>query len=636
MSVHLALYRERRPRTFNEIVAQEHVTRTLLNAIGQGRLAHAYLFCGPRGTGKTSTARVLAKALNCPNAKGNEPCGICDTCRAIARGDGVDVIEMDAASNRGIEEIRNLRERVRLAPVSGRYKVYVIDEVHMLTNEAFNALLKTLEEPPANVLFILCTTEAYRVPATILSRCQRFDFHRLPTATIASHLGEVARDKGWTVDPPALAAIARAATGSMRDALGILDQCVAYSVCGVTLDDVRRVLGAVDPALLGELGRSLLARDVGGAWQALDDLLMQGRDAREAARALAGHLRDVLLYRLAGARGEPTGPLADDAATLAEHAALATDRQLYEAIDALATVEADMRLAPQPRLLLEARLVKLCGARGAPTEGTDGGRAVAPASRASAARAPSAGAPAPGHRAAAPAPGTLNDAQPAPRMADPLPATPREAVVANGPPASLAWASPVSDERDLGIGCFDDGCAPPPDEADVPVPEAPLPAAGRPPAAAPRRAEPAAAPKPTTTADEATVREPGRPGTGALDAAHVKKAFVAALAQLSDKDRGWLDGALAGWDGRTLTVWLPHDRAELAAFLDGREIRRELSRGLGRVLGHEPEVRIRARPQGPGLFADEETAPAPPAGRVAPDPIRRAQEMFGAEEVGKE
>ena len=317
MLVQLALYREVRPRTFMQIVGQEHVTRTLINAIAQGRLAHAYLFCGPRGTGKTSTARVLAKALNCPSPIAGEPCGQCPTCEAIGRGEGLDVVEMDAASNRGIEEIRTLRERVRLAPSGSGHKIYVIDEVHMLTNEAFNALLKTLEEPPARVVFVLCTTEAYRVPATILSRCQRFDFHRLAAADIAAHLAGIAAAREWQFEPAALTAIARAATGSMRDALGIMDQCLAYTTSGRTaLSDVRRVLGAVDPQALADLAAAILAGDVGSAWLALDRLLEQGRDPREVARALTGHFRDLLLYRLAGQDGEPIGPLADDPETV--------------------------------------------------------------------------------------------------------------------------------------------------------------------------------------------------------------------------------------------------------------------------------------------------------------------------------
>ncbi|MDP2871255.1 MAG: DNA polymerase III subunit gamma/tau [Bacillota bacterium] len=361
----LALYRACRPRRFDEFLGQEHVTRTLRNALAQGRLAHAYLFCGPRGTGKTSAARVLAKALSCPNTVDGEPCGECEICVRIGAGEGLDVIEMDAASNRGIDEIRSLRERIRLAPVAGRYKVYVIDEVHMLTNEAFNALLKTLEEPPANVLFVLCTTEAYRVPATILSRCQRFDFQRLGTEPIAAHLSRIARERGLEADPAALRMIARAATGSVRDALGILDQCMAYAPAGVTEQDARRVLGAVNAAELVALADAILQGDVAASWRTLDDLLMQGRDPREIARALAGHFRDVLLFALAGREGEFTGPAADDQSVLARQGSESSEEHLYQVIEALAAVEAEMRLAAQPRLLFESRLVRLCGRAGA-------------------------------------------------------------------------------------------------------------------------------------------------------------------------------------------------------------------------------------------------------------------------------
>jgi len=657
--VQLALYRECRPRSFRDIVAQEHVTRTLLNAIAQSRLAHAYLFCGPRGTGKTSTARVLAKALNCPSPKDGEPCGRCEACEAIARGDGVDVIEMDAASNRGIDEIRNLRERVRLAPVAGRHKVYVIDEVHMLTNEAFNALLKTIEEPPANVVFILCTTEAYRVPATILSRCQRFDFHRLPTAAITQHLVEVSAQRGWDVEEAALAAIARSATGSMRDALGILDQCIAYSTGGVRLEDVHRVLGALDPVALAALAEPLLRGDVGEVWQALGQLLAQGRDAREVTRSLAAHLRDVLLYRLAGAGGEATGPLADSPHIISTHASLAGEGALYEAIDSLATLESEMRLAPQPRLMLEARLLRLCGqltTPGAPPAiraATPQARAVTdrPASAAPVTSSP-ATAPKRQQRSAPPA-------QPASRPAE--------------PEVDLDWASPADDQApppsledpwDLSL----DDVAAASTGYDTPAQQsrddgpavAPLNAS-----AARMREAPAPASsieRPTSVQREEVKREPEVEGA-APDEPRLRRAWQAALADLSDKDRGWLDGAAPGWDRGHFCVWLPAGRDDLAKFLDGKEICRDLARGLAAVMGSEPAVRIKARPPGPGLFGDDlgaapghggrDSGAGPFAtdakhvatntggrGRSSPgdggdDALRQAQEMFGAEEVGK-
>jgi len=358
----LALYRECRPARFAEIVGQDHVTRTLRNAVAQGRLAHAYLFCGPRGTGKTTTARVLAKALNCPHVAGGEPCGECETCVSIASGDGVDVVEMDAASNRGIDEIRSLRERVRLAPVGGRYKVYVIDEVHMLTTEAFNALLKTIEEPPGNVVFILCTTEIYRVPATIVSRCQRFDFHPVGSGLLSQYLIDLSRSRRLNVEPEAARFIARVSTGSFRDALSILDQCLAYSPDAVTLPGAREVVGALDGQVMVQMADALIAGNTAAAWGHLQRLLADGRDPRDVTRGLAAHLRDLLLFRLAGSSAELVGPGADDAAALERQAGAVSEWFLYGAIDSLTSVETEMRYAPQPRLALEARLLRLCAA----------------------------------------------------------------------------------------------------------------------------------------------------------------------------------------------------------------------------------------------------------------------------------
>ncbi|OGS68216.1 MAG: DNA polymerase III, subunit gamma and tau, partial [Firmicutes bacterium RBG_13_65_8] len=373
----MALYRECRPARFKEIVAQGHVTRTLQNAIAQNRVAHAYLFCGPRGTGKTSTARVLAKALNCPNVADDEPCGVCEVCVGIAGGEGIDVVEMDAASNRGIDEIRTLRERVRLAPVGGRFKVYVIDEVHMLTTEAFNALLKTIEEPPANVVFVLCTTEAYRVPATIVSRCQRFDFHPISTRDIAGHLSDLIQKHNFNVEPAAARFIARVSTGSLRDALSILDQCLAYASGLVTLEAARNVVGALDGRTLVDMAGALIRGEAGEAFGGLERLMAEGRDPREVARGLAAHMRDLVLYRLSGQGPELIGPGADDPQALKAQAAAVSDAFLFEAVDVLSTAENEMRYAPQPRLALEARLLRLCSLTGGGVAGQ--GRAVLPA-----------------------------------------------------------------------------------------------------------------------------------------------------------------------------------------------------------------------------------------------------------------
>ena len=667
MPVHLALYRECRPRGFKDIVGQEHVTRTLVNALAQERPAHAYLFCGPHGTGKTSTARALAKALNCPTPNGAHPCGECEVCQGIAAGEGVDVIEMDAASNRGIEEIRGLRERVRLAPVSGRYKVYVIDEVHMLTNEANNALLKTIEEPPAKVVFVLCTTEAYRIPATILSRCQRFDFRRLATAEIAGHLGEVAAARDWCFAPDALVAIARAAAGSMRDALGIMDQCVAYTAGAVAIRDVHNVLGAVDATALGELAEAVLAGNLPDAWRVVDQLLAQGRDAREIARALAAHFRDLLLWRLAGEDGEPVGPLADDAAVIARHAGMASEKQLYEGVDGFAALEAELRLAPQPRLLLEAKLVRFCG-RDAP--GAADNPPVKP-------------------KATAKATVTENAKAPSTAPDQPRPSPPK-AKAEPGPGAGRGATDSPGPQPD----------APPPFELGEPPPgpdDAPAESVEGP--TAPKAAPPEPASRPAT-AKEAKPDQPVPPvptpakkgGTagsihpspsvkdvkGPCTTEELSKAWREVLSELSPMESGCLQEAELGWEGKHLCAYLPE---VTAAVIRNRDICGTLGQALSSILGQRVEVQVKARERQPSLFdaqdgagmdkpgpttnnaPDDQAAgaasPPPTAGRpgrsaskpagAAPadqsqgrqdredgdDLVKQAQEMFRAEEVGK-
>jgi DNA polymerase-3 subunit gamma/tau len=612
--VRLALYREYRPRTFGEIIGQDHVTRTLRNALADGRAAHAYLFCGPRGTGKTSTARVLAKALSCTAGAAGEPCGVCETCVRIGRGEGLDVIEMDAASNRGIEEIRNLRERVRLAPVAGAYKVYVIDEVHMLTNEAANALLKTLEEPPAKVVFVLCTTEPYRLPATILSRCQRFDFHRLGVDALTEHLAHVLRREGQEAEPAALRLIARSATGSVRDALTVLEQCLAYSDGRpLTLKDVRAVVGSLDSAVLLALADAVLRGDVPGAWRALDELLSQGRDAREVTRGLGAHFRDVLLQRLAGETGEPVGPAADEPEALARQAREAPDGLLQEAVDLLSRADADMRYAGQPRLVLEARLVRLCGLASPPSS--------LPRSRGDHVPAAPPGDAAPPRDVAPPRAGRLADEPPGTQV----PPRGTVAVVAETAATRRAEAA----EPPPGPAAETAEVAP-----DVVLPVVPPPAAGPEHAVAPGQSFP-------------------------LD---LGRAWKAILARLPDQHVGLLDGAEAAWDAGNVCIWLPQGRDALAAYLGGTEVPGMVAEALHSAAGRRVGVKIEARTAPPGLFTPGGTAdrrsgkrggrqqqgrqpaaagPAPKRGPEAPEGedlslLRQAQAMFRAEEVGKE
>src|SRR5512135_154920 len=275
------LARKWRPQVFEDVVGQGHITRTLQNAILSGRLAHAYLFSGPRGVGKTTTARILAKAVNCLNPRDSNPDNECELCREITEGRSFDVLEIDGASNRGVEEIRNLREAVRYAPTKGKYKVYIIDEVHMLTKEAFNALLKTLEEPPVHIMFIFATTEIHKLPATILSRCQRFDFRRIAVQEMMGNLGAIAKDEGVTIDNDALLLIAKRGDGSLRDAQSVFDQIV--SLCGkeITHQQILNALNIVDQEVYFRVTGLIKARDAKGGLDLVGELMSGGHDIRE-------------------------------------------------------------------------------------------------------------------------------------------------------------------------------------------------------------------------------------------------------------------------------------------------------------------------------------------------------------------
>ncbi|MBI5957039.1 MAG: DNA polymerase III subunit gamma/tau [Chloroflexi bacterium] len=300
---HQALYNKWRPRTFAQTGGQEHITQTLLHALQSGRITHAYLFSGPRGTGKTTTARVLAKAVNCLNNDGRgEPCNECDSCQAFNSGRSLDLIEIDAASNRGIDEIRDLREKVGYAPSQAKYKVYIIDEVHMLTTEAFNALLKTLEEPPPHAIFILATTEFHKVPATIVSRCQHFPFRRVPLAKLLDRLRFIGQEEGLQVDDDALELIGRAAAGSYRDAISLLDQLAAFGGERLTLSYVQTVLGMTTYQSVGALVDHLLRREVSGGIQLINQVMNDGADLRQFNRQLVDYLRGLLLIKSGNAQ----------------------------------------------------------------------------------------------------------------------------------------------------------------------------------------------------------------------------------------------------------------------------------------------------------------------------------------------
>ena len=358
---YVALYRRWRPQDFDTLVGQQPVKTALTNALTSGRIAHAYLFAGPRGTGKTSTARILAKALNCDQGPTPHPCGQCVNCQRITEGTSMDVFEIDAASNRGIEEIKALREQLSFAPVSGRYKVYIIDEVHMLTTEAFNALLKTLEEPPAHVIFILATTDPHKIPATIHSRCQRFDFRRVTVDEIAEHLALVAKGSGIEADADALRLIAIQSEGGMRDALSLLDQC-GVMADRVTAATVREVLGIVGRETLRELVQAIGRQDLTSTLAKVNFLLEQGKDVRQILTELAEYLRALLLYKSAPAYDEIY--LTDTPEELAQIAPLFGSDRLIAAEERLHGAITELRQAVRPRITAELCLFDLCKMEG--------------------------------------------------------------------------------------------------------------------------------------------------------------------------------------------------------------------------------------------------------------------------------
>lgn len=356
---YIALYRKWRPQTFKDLVGQEHISRTLANAITSGHIGHAYLFAGPRGTGKTSTAKILAKALNCEHGPTPEPCGQCEQCRKIADGSSMDVFEIDAASNRGIDEIRDLRETVKFAPVDGRYKVYIIDEVHMLTTEAFNALLKTLEEPPAHVVFILATTEAHKVPPTIQSRCQRYDFKRITVEEIESRLRYITAEMKMEAEAEALAMIAIQADGGMRDALSILDQCAALAEGTITAERVRQILGLVGHDWIYKMTKALAARNVQEALQILAELLRDGKDLKQVLSELSLHLRSLMIFQAAGTV-EAMDLYAEPQDALQQQSKLFAPDVLPRMIARLHEAMTEMKWSPQPRITVEVALMELC------------------------------------------------------------------------------------------------------------------------------------------------------------------------------------------------------------------------------------------------------------------------------------
>ena len=576
MSV-VSVYRRWRPQTFDEVIGQQRITRTLQNALRTGRVTHAYLFTGHRGTGKTTLARILAKALNCARGPTPEPDNTCAACVAITQGTSLDVIEIDGASHTQVDHIRDLKERIVLAPAVGRYKVYIIDEVHMLSTSAFNALLKTLEEPPPHAVFVLVTTEPHRIPPTVASRCQRFDFRRVPLREIEERLRRIAREEGFRIDEAALRAIARLADGSVRDAESILDQVSAYREEGITAEDVLAILGAPAEETLQALAGTVLRGDVVEALRVASALLDEGRDPRQVMRMLLEHFRDLLVAQVAEDPASALDTTPERLAALGAQAAEADQGTVLRALRVLSDAMVETRTNPQPRLLLEVALI----------------RAARPEMEAA---APGAGALAAGPSGVATGPGPTRP------TARPAPATPPRRRPA--PPGS-GGASPV----------------PPGPTGTPPVERGPTAASSPPPGpATASRASPTAA-EPSTASDGRvpTLDEVRARWARVLE--EVKRARMLCHALL-------IDGVPVAVEGTTLVVGLRpgyNFHVDSLHRPDNREI---VERALLKVFGRPLRLRCRVQEE------------AEPAAAVAPEPaatgdplVSHAVELFGGEVV---
>lgn len=350
---HLALYRKYRPKTFEEVIGQDHITKTLANQILAGKISHAYLFTGTRGTGKTSIAKIFARAVNCENTTNGSPCGECEVCKRLAQDNDINIVEIDAASNNKVDDIRELREKVKFAPIGAKYKVYIIDEVHMLSDSAFNALLKTLEEPPKYVIFILATTEVHKLPQTILSRCVRFDFRLVSVADLTKQLAKVFDAEGIKYDAEALKLIASAGEGSVRDTLSIADCVNAYSNGNVTKENVLKVLGTTDYDLLVEFFDKIIQKDIGGMLTLINDMDSKGKNLSVFAKDVSKHARDLLAIKTCKRPNDILNLPNDVYAKFEEQADTTTEKNLIRFMQLFSSAESELRYSLSTRLLLE-------------------------------------------------------------------------------------------------------------------------------------------------------------------------------------------------------------------------------------------------------------------------------------------
>jgi DNA polymerase-3 subunit gamma/tau len=523
-----SLYRRHRPRTFADVIGQEHVVRTLRHAIEQDKVHHAYLFVGSRGTGKTSMAKMLAACLNCVNGPTTEPCGVCESCVAIASATSMDVIEMDAASNNSVDDIRELRDSVQYAPVTGRYKVYILDEAHMLSSAAWNAFLKTLEEPPPSTVFVLATTEANKVMPTVVDRCHRFDFRRPTVEQLATVVQRVAGKESIGIAPEAVALVARNATGSYRDALGTLEQLVTYSGSSIATEDVLAVLGVADDDLLFGALDAIAARDAKAAWHVSARLAESGRDAAQFLRDLESHTRDVLVVQTLGEVPAQLTMTTERDARLADQARRLTGADSVRLLDLLA---AGMRLAKDgadAQTQLEVALVKAAAPE------------VDPSTRALLARLERMENALRGAPAAAAPPAPAAPQSPPPAAATPPVATP-PAAAAPSAPAPAAAAAPPSPPAAAPQSA--PAAAAPPAAAPQSAPAAPSPVAAQSAPPAPPAAAPVAAAEPEHAAVAVAEPEPMSP-LGELDLGMVQELWPAVLQGVAETNQ-LLAGCLA-------------------------------------------------------------------------------------------
>ncbi|EDQ97494.1 DNA polymerase III, subunit gamma and tau [Intestinibacter bartlettii DSM 16795] len=359
VDMHKALYRVYRPKNFSDVIGQEHIVRTLKNQIENNNVGHAYLFCGTRGTGKTSTAKIFSRAVNCTNLHNDEPCNECENCREILEDKTMDVVEIDAASNNSVDDIRELRENVKYSPAKAKYKVYIIDEVHMLSQGAFNALLKTLEEPPSYVIFILATTEPHKIPATILSRCQRFDFKRVTVKDISSRMRYICEKEGIEADEKALNLIARNSQGALRDALSILDQCISFEGNKISYNDVIELLGSVNIEQLFDLAESIIKEDTRKSLQILNDFIIWGKDVRNLVNDLIDHFRNLMVCKISNDLDEIISLPEETIDLLKQQAETIDTNNLIRILNILSEAQDGMKISSNPRVLMEVTMMKI-------------------------------------------------------------------------------------------------------------------------------------------------------------------------------------------------------------------------------------------------------------------------------------